>query len=411
MPPGSTELATLLRVGACAYIRRRSRSRISRSPNQRKRGHPTVTIAPRSRNTIADHQREKIMRCMMASARCRGLLLACLLLAPFAAEAQQVKLRLTSQLPSSHFAGVSLAQFKDEVERRTEKTLTIEIFDDGRLYKDDEVIGAVSSGAIDMGFVVSDRFAEKIAAVSILQQPFLFNFEALVRTALSPDQEMRRLIDKAILEATGSRVLWWLPLGSTVILSKGQSAISPAEISKLKIRVLGTATAAFIERCGGIPALLNAGDQLSAMKDGRVDMTMTGVTSVTTRQLWKVTDTITRTDNAAIESTVIINEAVWQRLSEGHKTIVMEVARKVEQKLRDEIARLENDAYRFARENGIKVYELAPYQVAEWRACSAPVLDAFMAEAGESALQLMRAYGKLRTSPCCSAGPSGAAVR
>ena len=73
------------------------------------------------------------MRCMVASARCRGLLLACLLLAPFAAEAQQVKLRLTSQLPSSHYAGINLAQFKDEVETRTEKTLTIEIFDNGRL--------------------------------------------------------------------------------------------------------------------------------------------------------------------------------------------------------------------------------------------------------------------------------------
>jgi C4-dicarboxylate-binding protein DctP len=351
------------------------------------------------------------MRCMMASARCRGLLLACLLLAPFAAEAQQVKLRLTSQLPSSHYAGISLAQFKDEVERRTEKTLAIEIFDNGRLYKDDEVVGAVSSGAIDMGFLISDWFAEKVAAVSILQQPFLFNFEALVRTALSPDQDMRRLIDKAILQSTGSRVLWWLPFGSTVILSKGQPAVSPAEISKQKIRVFGTALAAFVERCGGVPAMLSAGDQLSAMQDGRVDMTMTGVVSVPGRHLWKVTDTITRTDHAAIEGTVIINEAVWQRLSEGHKTIITEVARKVEQKLRDEIARLEDDAYRFARENGMKVYNLAPHHVAEWRACSAPVVDAFMMEGGELALQLMRAYGKLRAAPCCSGGPAGAAAR
>lgn len=351
------------------------------------------------------------MRCMMASARCRGLLLACLLLAPFAAEAQQVKLRLTSQLPASHHAGVNLVQFRDEVERRSEKSLTIEIFDDGRLYKDDEVIGAVSSGAIDMGLVVSDRFAEKIAAVSILQQPFLFNFEALVRTALSPGQDVRRLLDKAIFESTGSRVLWWLPLGSTIILSKGQSAASPADISKQKIRVLGTATAAFVERCGGVPAILNAGDQLSAMQDGRINMTMTGVVNVPQRHLWKVADTIARTDHAAIEGTVIINEAVWQRLSEAHKTIIMEVARKVEQKVRDEIARLEDDAYRFAHEHGMKVYNLAPHQVAEWRACSAPVVDAFMMEGGELALQLMRAYGKLRTSPCCSAGPSGAPAR
>jgi C4-dicarboxylate-binding protein DctP len=352
------------------------------------------------------------MACMMASARCRGLLLACLplaclLLAPFAAEAQQVKLRLTSQLPASHYAGIGLVKFKDEVERRAEKTLTIEIFDGGRLYKDDQVVGAVSSGAIEMGFLISDWFAEKVAAVSILQQPFLFNFEALVRAALSPGQDMRRLIDKAILESTGSRVLWWLPFGSTVILSKGQPAVSPAEISKQKIRVFGPALAAFVERCGGIPESLSAGDQLSAMQDGRITMTMTGIVNVPGRDLWKVTDTITRTDHAAIEGTVIINEAVWQRLSEGHRTIIMEAARTVEQKLRDEIARLEDDAYRFAHEHGMKVYNLAPHHVAEWRACSAPVVDTFMTEGGELALQLMRAYGKLRTSPCCSSPPSG----
>lgn len=353
------------------------------------------------------------MGCMMASARCRSLLLAylllaCLLLAPFAAEAQQVKLRLTSQLPSSHYAGINLAQFKEEVERRSEKSLIIEIFDDGRLYKDDGAMGAVSSGAVDMGFVTGDRFAEKIAAVSIFQQPFLFNFEALVRAAINPDHEIRRLIDKAILESTGTRVLWWLPFGSTVILSKGRPAIGPADIRKQKIRVQGPSMAAFVERCGGIPATLNAGDMLSAMQDGGVTMIMTGIVSVPGRHLWKATDTITRTDHAAIETTVIINEAVWQRLSEGHKIIIMEAARKVEQNLRDAIARLEDDGYRFASEHGMKVYNLAPHHVAEWRACSAPVLDAFMTEAGESALQLMRAYGKLRTSPCCNGGPAGA---
>ena len=356
------------------------------------------------------------MGCMMASARCRGLLLACLLsacllLAPFAAEAQQVKLRLTTQLPSSHYAGVNLAQFKDEVERRSEKTLTIEIFGDGRLYKDNEALGAVSSGSIEMAFVVNDLVAEKIPAVSILQQPFLFNFEALVRNALSPGQDIRRLLDRAILESTGSRVLWWLPFGSTTILSKGQPAVSPAGIGKQKIRAIGPTHAAFAERCGGIPVILNAGDMLSAMQDGRVNMIMTGIVTVPGRHLWKVADTIIRTDHAAIETMVLINEAVWQRLSEGHKTIITESARKVEQELRDEIARLEEDGYRFAREHGMKVYDLAPHHVAEWRACSAPVVDAFMMDGGELALQLMRAYGKLRTAPCCSAGPAGASGR
>ena len=144
-------------------------------------------------------------------------------------------------------------QFKDEVERRTEKAISIEIYDNSRLYKDNEVVGAVSSAAIEMGLVASDQFVDKIPAIGVFQQPFLFNFEALVRAAMNPDREMRRLIDKAVLEVAGARVLWWLPFGSTVFLSKGQPAISPTEISKRKIRVLGKTMATFMKHCGGTP--------------------------------------------------------------------------------------------------------------------------------------------------------------
>jgi C4-dicarboxylate-binding protein DctP len=346
----------------------------------------------------------------MTAARYLGLWLV-FLLAPFTSEAQQVKLRLTSQLPNAHHIGISLVQFRDEVERRTDKTVTVEIFDNSRLYKDNQVVGAVSSGAIDMGLVAADQFVDKVPGIAILQQPFLFNFYALVKAASDPDREMRPLLDKAILDATGARVLLWLPFGSTVILSKQQPTLNPSEISKQKVRVLGKTHAAFIEQCGGIAAIIAAGDQLAAVQDGRVDMLMTGVTGVPARQLWKVTDTITRTEHATFEMLVIIQETVWQRLSEGHRTIVGEVARKVEQKLRDEIAQIEDNDYRFAREKGMKVFELTPDQVAEWRACSAPVLEAFMMNSGELAHQLMWAYGKLRTDPCCSTGPQGLFTR
>ena len=74
-----------------------------------------------------------------------------LLLTPFASQAQQIKLRVTLQPPPTNHLGVNLMQFKEEVERRADKAISIEIFDNSQLYKDDEVGAAVSSGAIEMG--------------------------------------------------------------------------------------------------------------------------------------------------------------------------------------------------------------------------------------------------------------------
>ena len=52
-------------------------------------------------------------------------------------------------------------------------------------------------------------------------------------------------------------------------------------------------------------------------------------------------------------------------------------------------------------------FRLTPDQVAEWRACSSEVLDNYMRGGGELVRQVLAAYGKLRTHPCCNAGPVG----
>ena len=47
-----------------------------------------------------------------------------------------------------------------------------------------------------------------------------------------------------------------------------------------------------------------------------------------------------------------------------------------------------------------------PDQVADWRACSASIVEGYIANNSDLARQLMIAYGKLRTDPCCTAGPA-----
>jgi C4-dicarboxylate-binding protein DctP len=333
--------------------------------------------------------------------------LACLALAASAAGAEPIKLRVTLQLPITNHLGVNLTQFKSEVEEKTGKAISVEIFDNSRLYKDQEVVGAVTSGAIEMGTVGLSQLLKKVPALDVFGQPFLFNFEALVRAATDPERQVRKLLDKAVLDAAGVRILWWQSYGSTVFFSKGLDARTPAAIRHRKIRVWGENMARFVRYCGGIPLIVTASKQHQVMKDGTVDILMTGITGVTARELWKVSDTITRTEHAAIEFVVIINDKVWQSLAKNHKAIITAAARRAESDLRGKMADIEAKAYAFAREKGMKIHDLLPDEVAEWRACSARIIDEYMVEAGELGGQLMAAYGRLRTDPCCMSGPQG----
>jgi C4-dicarboxylate-binding protein DctP len=218
---------------------------------------------------------------------------------------------------------------------------------------------------------------------------------------------MRKLMDTAIVETLGVRVLWWQTLGSQVFMSKGFDVKDPAQIKNKKIRVHSGTMGSVTKHCGGIPLYLSVTKIYDALQNGTIDLTMIGAMGVQTRDLWKVIDTITRTAHATIEFLVITNERAWQSLTDGQKSILAKAAKNAERRVRQRAAKMDADVFDFARSKGVKVLDLTPDHVAEWRACSAEVLDDYMDSGGDVVRQLIRAYGDLRTDPCCTEGPEG----
>jgi C4-dicarboxylate-binding protein DctP len=103
-----------------------------------------------------------------------------------------------------------------------------------------------------------------------------------------------------------------------------------------------------------------------------------------------------------------MNERAWRSLTDGQKNILVTAARNAERQVRQRAAKMVADVFDFARSKGVKVLDLTPDHVAEWRACSAEVLDDYMGSGGDVIRQLIRAYGNLRMDPCCTEGPEGA---
>src|SRR5215470_6553921 len=374
--------------------------------------------APRARRAAAalraaatkSRMIKHLRACAMRAVRILAVAMGCLASLSCVANGQQVKLKAALQVPVTElFFGQSLAQFKKEVEERTRKAVTIEIFDNGKPYNDTQIVGAVTSGAMELGVAGFNQFAEKLPAIEILDQPFLFNFDALINAAFGPDGEPRALLDKALLETMGVRVLWWQPVGNQVFFSKGRDAATPAQIKEKSIRVFSDSMAKFVKLCGGKPALISSAAMNDAMKDGKIDMAMAGFSTVMSRDMWKVSDTITRTAHSPLEFLLFMNEKNWQALAPAHRSVLMEVARSLEPKIRQKAAQNDLDAFAFAREKGMKIVELIPHQVAEWRACSSDVLLGYMDTTADLGSRLMAAYGRLRTAPCCSGGPQSAA--
>jgi C4-dicarboxylate-binding protein DctP len=331
------------------------------------------------------------------------------LLAPDAG-AQDVKLRVALQGPvTSPFYGVTLTRLKEEVERRSDGTLSVEIVDKGRLFGDGQMVDAVSSGAVEIGITASQIFVRRAPSLAFLDLPFLFNFQALIDAAARPGSEIRRLIDETVLAEVGVRVLLWQSVGNTHFYSKGRDVAEVARLKDQRVAVPGKALEGFIVQCGGRPTTLPTPKFADSIKDGTLDMALMTLGGNRNFGLWKVQDTITLTAHAPVEFLLVMNEGTWRSLSPGHRTVLTEAARIAEREARARVAGIEAASERFALDKGLKLVPLTPDQVAEWRACTADMVADYMEKNGEQARRLMAAYSKLRTDPCCSKGPGEAA--
>ena len=159
--------------------------------------------------------------------------------------AADVTMRISIQLPMKSNLGQNLLLFKNDVEKKSNGEIEVQIYDSAQLYKDKEVPAAVGSGSIESGVASLTRYVGDIPAVDLFYQPFLLNSEEKVRKAVAKGSSIRGPIDKAI-EGTGSTVLWWQAYGSAIMLSKGEAIKNPSDMKGKKVRVFGKTLGAFI---------------------------------------------------------------------------------------------------------------------------------------------------------------------
>jgi C4-dicarboxylate-binding protein DctP len=315
--------------------------------------------------------------------------------------ADPLRLRLSFQLPITGSLGANLVRFKEAVERDTSRAISIDIAHGAQALPDRTVAKSVMAGEIEMAAANVVTLADRVKGVDILSLPFLFNSNVFLRTMLDPSRASRKLLDNAIL-ATGARVLMWQPYGTNVFFSKGRPVLRPSDIAGKKLRASGAIDFEFGRICGGIPEMIGAGAQYEAMKTGRVDLVMTAAENVSARKFWEISDTLTRTNHSTVILLLLINERAWQSLSAAHRDAIANAARDAEQDLWEGLLRADREADAFARSKGMQVVELSSFDLAEWRACSAAVVESFMTESGRLGQELLKQYGVMRADPCCN---------
>ncbi len=282
------------------------------------------------------------------------LALLCGLFTAGGAQAEEIRLRLSVQQAASEPIGQNAVAFKNEVETATGGAVKVDVTSGGQLVPGHEVPEAVSKGTIEMGVAPLTQYAAANLAASLFLQPFLFNFDAIVRVAAEPGSEIRRAVDAGVLKQSGARVLWWQPAGWNAIFAK-EPVANPDAMASRNVRVFGEVDAEFVKLCGGTPRIIPDARQREALDTGEADSSIASISAVKDYELWRKAGTLTNVRYSENIMMVIINEGVWQKLTPGQQKIVSDAARKVEKEIWDKHPATQAAIYAYATANGMKI--------------------------------------------------------
>jgi C4-dicarboxylate-binding protein DctP len=321
------------------------------------------------------------------------------------ARAQTTTLRLALPISIDSPTGQNMREFARQVAARTSGALKVELRAGDRRYEEHEVMPAVASGEIEIGTAPLVQFTRDVPICAAFLQPFLFNFDSLVEAATRSESEIRTLIDDEILRRTGTRVLWWEPYGSNIIVSKKLPVSNPVAIVVRPVGAPDRQTSELLSACGGLPQPLSPSQAYDELKKGTIAAAATDIMQVREHELWRVADTITNLQFAPSLFMVVINAQTWEKLVPEHQMILTELAQDAQSYMWARFVTIRADAYAYAVGKGMRIAAMRSEDVSAWRACSASLLETYSDRAGVAGTRLFAAYGKLRTHPCCNEAP------
>lgn len=264
--------------------------------------------------------------------------------APAWAQSPAITGRLSHHLNTTHFTHVAAVQFADEVKRRTNGAVAIEIFPAGQLYKGDDTAQALIQGNLDLAFTTNIYWQQFVPEIDVLSIPFLFrDNEAVRRNLVGPlGAEIARLVEAKV----PVKVLGQIEFGPIdVWIYKHPRTIKvPSDFKGMKMRGPWESVEKFVSAAGGQPVNVPATDVFIALQQGTINGSLSNNPGIIARKWFEVADKYLETPRPWAWSTLVFSTSRrwWQRLNAEQQQIVQEAARNAvlftQQKSREEQA-------------------------------------------------------------------------
>ena len=231
--------------------------------------------------------------------------------------------------PFNNNSGAMTSVFKSLVEAGTNGSVKVQIFSDGQLGKDNEVIEQTQSGVIQSNISSAGGVAQHYPLIGVFDLPFAFPNIAVVHDVMDRDSAFGQKLSADIEKKTGLKVLGLLDSGGYFAITNSRQPIKTLDDMKgLRIRTMTLPThEAIISSLGGKPTPLPWPEVYTALQTGVADGQMNPIPIIAFAKFDEVQKYVTLTQHIITPYVWFINKDFYDSLTDDERYVVDYAAR------------------------------------------------------------------------------------
>lgn len=247
-------------------------------------------------------------------------------LLPALAQAEKVMRigHLNPEGATESHSGAMTAVFKALVETASNGEIKVELFANGQLGKDNEVIQQVRDGIVESCISSAGGIAQHYPPIGIFDVPFAFPNIDVAHKVMDLGNDFGQQLAADIQAKTGLKVIGLLDSGGFFAITNSKKPITGlADMEGLRIRTMTLPThETIISSLGGQPTALPWAEVYTALQTGVADGQMNPIPIIAFAKFEEVQKYLSITNHIITPYVWFINQDFYDSLTESEQTLV-----------------------------------------------------------------------------------------
>lgn len=284
--------------------------------------------------------------------------------------------------PPEHSYTKGLEAFAEAVEERTDGRVKFEIFGDGQLGGEREIIEQVQLGSLDLTVVTAGPLGSFVPQFSVLEMPFLFEDVEHAYEVLDGEigQELMEMID----QQAGVKTLGIWENGMRHVVNNKHAVHSPDDMKGLVMRTVENDL--YLETykaLGADPTPIAFPEAYTSVQQGVVDGQDLSYGVMVTTKMYEVQDYLTENMLYYAAAPLFMNQDTYNSLPEDIQEIFVDAGKEFTQVQREINQSMEEEQKQFLIDEGIEIYEPSEEEMEAFRKAVEPVYEKLSDQFGD----------------------------